>query len=958
MLTAASDPRSRRHAWSLTVTQKAGAALGLLVLALLVMGWGLYASLHAAERSMAHVIHTTVPATAVSLEMANVISEASLKVESYVRRPNHDLRQGAIEDFGRFESVLQRHAELAATDEARLFGTAATSLFGEYRGRGLGLMAMADDWHAHLHKTTELLRRFDEMIAVELIGEMKRRANAPVARRVAAHALKTQAIEVALTVGRYNDGEGDTAPRALVKGKFTDFEESLNNVATLSGSDDERRVAGLLATRWAELREAFELGMLLRDQSERDLVHFRWLRGLLKRIDQGMQREAESQRTAAFATVRGNQDRASLALAWGLALAVLSAAASYVWIGRTVRRPLQALNRGARAVANGRLDVRLPGSGNPDFDQVLDGFNRMAERLEQTTVSKARLEESEQRFNHAVRGSQAGIWDWNMATDTYYVSPRLEQMLGYDEDELPTERELLIELIHPDDRALISAAVAGHFERRLPYDIQFRIRRKDGRYGWFRDIGSAVWDEAGRVLRFSGSISDIDAQKQAEAQIERLAYYDALTDLPGRALFADRLRQAMIDARRHQRHVGVVFIDLDRFKAVNDEFGHAAGDALLRGVAMRLQACVRAGDTVGRFSGDEFGAVLADIGQAADIAHLAQKFVAAFAEPFVVEGHECFVTPSIGISTFPIDGADEPALLRAADVAMYRTKKEGGNNYQFFTADMTARAHDRLALENALRHAVDRDELRLHYQPVVTPAGRIVGVEALLRWFHPERGVISPADFIPLAEETGLIVPIGDWVLRTACGQLREWQSLGHDGLMLAVNLSIRQLRQRDWARSAAEIIASAGIDPATVELEITESVLAEDRACVDALREISATGVRLSIDDFGTGYSSLAYLKRLPVDTLKIDQSFVRGIPGSAVDSAIVTAIMAMARSLGLHLIAEGVENEAQLDFLRKHGCEAMQGYHFGRPVPAHELAVALSTDARRSAPLVVPVD
>ena len=660
-------------------------------------------------------------------------------------------------------------------------------------------------------------------------------------------------------------------------------------------------------------------------------------------FDEGGLRAGPSLRLASMSQkLQADQARLQFAIILGLLLSMVGAVAAYLWIAGSVRRALRSLRDGVQAVASGQMQVRLSGSGDADLDRVLASFNHMARRLQDTTVSKSELEESEERLEHAVRGSLAGIWDWNLQTDAYYVSPRFQEMFGF-APALAADRNFYLSRLHPDDVDRIEAARLAHFEKSGRFDVEYRIRREDGGYVWVRDIGQAKWDDTGRVVRFSGSISDIDAQKQAEARIEHMAYYDGLTELPGRALFNDRLRQAMQEASRLGRLVALLFIDLDRFKSINDTLGHAAGDALLQQVALRLQGCVRRGDVVGRFSGDEFGAVLADIGRMDDAGSLVNQFLHAFAKPFLLQGQECFVTPSIGVAIYPDDGAAEAELLRAADVAMYRSKEQGGNGYQFYTADMTTKAQDRMAFENSLHYALERGEFLLHYQPVVSPRGQILGVEALIRWQHPQLGQISPAQFIPLAEETGRIEQIGEWVLRTACEQMREWDAAGFEGLGLAVNLSTRQLRQKAVARTIRRIVEAAGLDPARLELEITESILVDDDSSAAALREINAVGVRLSIDDFGTGYSSLAYLKRFPIHTLKIDQSFVKGIPGDAGDAAVVVAIIAMARSLGLRLVAEGVETAEQLAFLRAHSCDTIQGYYFSRPVPAQTMTQLL---------------
>jgi diguanylate cyclase (GGDEF)-like protein len=386
----------------------------------------------------------------------------------------------------------------------------------------------------------------------------------------------------------------------------------------------------------------------------------------------------------------------------------------------------------------------------------------------------------------------------------------------------------------------------------------------------------------------------------------------------------------------------VVFLDLDRFKTINDSLGHAIGDQFLKSVAERLARAAREGDTVARLAGDEFGLVLADMRHADDAAGVAQKILDSFAQPFSVAGHEIFASASLGLTLYPLDDDSVVGLVRNADVSMYRAKESGGNTCQYYAADMTSKAHERLALENALRHALDRKEFLLHYQPIVDlKSGEITGVEALVRWQRPEHGLVPPDEFIPLAEETGLIVPLGEWVLRTACEQCHACRAGGGPPLHLAVNVSARQFQLPDFPDMVAAIVKRIGFDPGFLDLEITESLLMQNvETTLAAMHKLGTHGIQFSIDDFGTGYSSLAYLKRLPIGNLKIDRSFVRDVPGDANDAAMVTAIISMAHSLGIQVIAEGVETKVQLEFLHAQGCDFAQGYYFSRPLPADEAA------------------
>jgi diguanylate cyclase (GGDEF)-like protein len=426
--------------------------------------------------------------------------------------------------------------------------------------------------------------------------------------------------------------------------------------------------------------------------------------------------------------------------------------------------------------------------------------------------------------------------------------------------------------------------------------------------------------------------------QRSEERFRHLAYHDPLTGLPNRALLHDHGARALGRARRGNNHVAILFIDLDRFKTINDSLGHSVGDALLKEVSLRIRQTVRDFDTVARMGGDEFVVLLTDLHDPASAGSVAQHILDSLSKVTVIDGHELHVTPSIGVSLFPDDGNDFSELLKYADSAMYRAKENGRNGYQFFTNEIDTLAHGRLTLENGLRRALENEEFELHYQPqIAIEGGAIVGTEALLRWRHPQRGLIMPDEFIPVAEDSGLIIPIGEWVLRTACAKYAEWRRIGLPPIRLAINISARQLRQKNLAQMVREVLTEHGIRPADLELEITETSLVQntDGAAV-ALRELKALGVMLSLDDFGTGYSSLSYLRRFPIDVLKIDRSFVRDISTDPSDAVLVRAIIDLAHSLGMTTVAEGVESSTQLYFLRSHHCNFAQGYFIGKPIDA----------------------
>lgn len=432
-----------------------------------------------------------------------------------------------------------------------------------------------------------------------------------------------------------------------------------------------------------------------------------------------------------------------------------------------------------------------------------------------------------------------------------------------------------------------------------------------------------------------------EASELAMVEIEHLAYHDALTGLPNRPLFIDRLIVSLAQATRTNQRVAVFFLDLDRFKDINDSLGHSTGDQLLKEVAERVRGCVREGDSVARMGGDEFTLLIPHLDSIDDAAKIAQKIIETLKIPFSINERELFVTTSIGISIFPNDGTDPETLIRNADTAMYRAKDQGRDNYQLYAPAMNARALERLALENMLRKAVTQNELVLHYQPLVAVESRaIIGLEALIRWNHPELGLLAPAHFIGAAEVSGLIIPIGEWVLRTACKQVKAWHRKLDYRITVSVNLSARQFQAPDLVKQIRGALDESGLEPSCLELEITESnAMQNAENTMYTLRELKALGVRIAMDDFGTGYSSLNYLKRFPIDTLKLDQSFVREVVTDPIDAAIVSAVITMSHSMNLTVVAEGVETEAQFEFLRAQGCDKIQGYLYSRPLAADAL-------------------
>lgn len=628
--------------------------------------------------------------------------------------------------------------------------------------------------------------------------------------------------------------------------------------------------------------------------------------------------------------------------------------------GEAATRPLITVDRGYSLLQARDLSVRrgIRHLGITDADQRIVGllsFSDILGLLEHDQVSHLEqvLRDREQALLESQRSLRLskqvidatldGVVITNAEGVIESVNPAFTKLTGYSPEEAIGQTPALLKSGRHDETFYQELWRCLHQDGYWQGEIW--NRRKNGEiYPEWLTI-TEVRDELGGEHKFAAVFSDISERKESEQKIRALAYYDALTGLPNRRLFQDRLGLALPQVRRHQQKLAVMFIDLDLFKRINDTLGHDVGDEVLIEMAKRLKACVRESDTVSRMGGDEFTILQPDIQDPSHSLQLASRIVNSLRQPFVTGGRELYVTSSVGIAVFPDDGETADELTKNADTAMYRAKELGRNNYQLYTESMNAASVERLTMENHLRHAIERGELDLNYQVKVDLLSqRTTGVEALLRWNSSELGMVSPADFVPLAEANGMILPIGEWVLQRACTQARAWRDRGLPEVHVAVNVSSRQLHQDDLVETVTRTLEETGFDAKCLEIELTESMLMENIADVEPkLRRLRALGVRIGIDDFGTGYSSLAYLKRLPIDTLKIDISFIRDIPEDADDAEIVAAIVAMAHRLDLQVVAEGVEKQEQVRFLRTLGCDQIQGYLVGRPLSAENIVSLL---------------
>ena len=606
--------------------------------------------------------------------------------------------------------------------------------------------------------------------------------------------------------------------------------------------------------------------------------------------------------------------------------------------------------------------VRMVLSGYSDLASVTDAINRgniyrFLFKPWDDDLLRENIREAFDRYELGRKGAQftkiyentvEGILITDGESRIQAVNPAFTAITGYDVSEVLGKTPAVLSSGKQD--AEFYRDMWRHLLEDGKWTGEIWNRRKNGEiYPEWLNI-TAIHDRQGHLQQYVCLFTDISEHKQAEEKLRYQAYHDPLTDLPNRLMYTEHLDMALPQAQRREQMCGVMMLDLDHFKNVNDTFGHEGGDKLLILVAQRLRECIRKEDTLARMGGDEFTFLLSLVDDIKDVARVAEKILASFAHPVTIDGKDLFITPSIGISLFPSDGKDAETLLKNADAAMYRAKEGGRNAYQFYTADMNAQAQERMSLENDLRRALENGELEMYYQPkVAAKDGRIVAAEALIRWHHPTRGFVSPGEFIPLAEEDGLILPIGEWLLNEVCRQIRRWRDAGLTVPCIAVNLSGRQFQRQNLPDLLAQAIADAGIEPGDLELELTEgTIMSNAESNIEMLVLLKRMGMSLAIDDFGTGYSSLSYLKRFPVDVLKIDYSFVRDIVTDGNSAELVRSVIGMAHGLKLEVVAEGVETPEQLAFLRQHGCDLIQGFLFSKAVPADAFATLVREDRR----------
>lgn len=661
-------------------------------------------------------------------------------------------------------------------------------------------------------------------------------------------------------------------------------------------------------------------------------------------------------------------ERVTTILVTTMLLALLLGIIVAVYLTRAITRPVDALLKATRIIKSGKLDYTIDYSDTTEFGELASHFNDMSRSLQNNYAkleveiserkkSEEALRESEERFALAAQGSNDGLWDWDLRNNDIFYSSRWKSMLGYGDEEIGSHPEEWLDRVHPDDRPETEVRIAAHIDGRIShFEHEFRIKHKDGEYRWMLSRGLAVRNASGQAYRMAGSQTDITAGKTATEQLVYNAFHDALTDLPNRALFTDRLQKVITTcARRGGLLYAVLFLDMDRFKIVNDSLGHLIGDKLLIAVGLKLADCLRPGDTVARLGGDEFAVLLEGVSELKDAVDVADRIHHCLSTPLMIEGHEIYAAVSIGIALGSETYERAEQLLRDADIAMYQAKKRGSSFSEIFDASMYSNILDRIQLESDLHGVLDHNELAMVYQPIIDlKTHRLAGFEALVRWNHPTRGVVYPMDFIPLAEETGLIFKIGEWILREACRELGELQKRfpSQPPLGMSVNISGKQFAQESLADMVIGVLQETGIAPDSLAIEITETMLMDNLdTAVATMNRLRAVGVQIHIDDFGTGYSSLSYLHSLPIDALKIDRSFVNKLTASGDNQEIIQSIITLAKSLNFEVIAEGVELDHQLKQMRALECQFGQGFLISRPMKPDAIDAWVQSEESRIA-------
>ncbi|MCY6355691.1 putative bifunctional diguanylate cyclase/phosphodiesterase [Clostridium sp. ZS2-4] len=590
------------------------------------------------------------------------------------------------------------------------------------------------------------------------------------------------------------------------------------------------------------------------------------------------------------------------------------------------------------------------------IDKILEGYDELSFANEELMALDEELSQqydelekhrnelviSNQRYELAVEGANDGIWDWDLQTGVYFFTIKWKKELGYDKDELEHSLETWKTLLHPEDLQRVLDKIEAYLiSKEGIYEDTYRIRCKDGQYRWILSRGKGVWDSQGNLIRIAGSHTDITEQVNLQDRLQSLAYYDTLTQLPNRTMLQEEVRKQIKQAQEKKHKLAFIYFDIDNFKHINDTMGHDAGDKLILHIANMLLHEIKSPNLVARLSGDEFAIVLVNVENTNNIILEINRIFKYIRRPWILEKQEFYISASMGVAVYPEHGTDLSTLMKNADTAMFHIKENGKDGFGIFTCDMREKTWRYIQMSNQLRYAIQNEEFVLYYQPQIDlNTGKIIGVEALIRWIHPEKGFISPMEFIPFAEETGYIREIGEWVLKTACKQKRKWEEEGYSNIKMSINLSSKRLTQEGLVSNVQHILEEYNMNACNIELEITETAVMDDlQKAIEVLQQLKQLGITIALDDFGTGYSSLTYVQKLPIDILKVDREFIKNIINEDEESYIFKLIVELAHSLDLKVIAEGVETKEQLAFLKKNVCDIGQGYYFSRPIPASEI-------------------
>ncbi|MGH9194243.1 MAG: EAL domain-containing protein [Acidimicrobiia bacterium] len=923
----------------LTIGKKLTLGIGVILALFVAMGLVAYTETGVIGNKIREITGKEEPTNAAAYEMEINLVGTGFSVLSYL----HDRDTSHLEaiDQGQqdFEDYRRLYDTFIESSNEKTLGVKLDEGYSEFQATAADLIRIEDE---QTEKLNSLLENLDEMdtLVDQIQASVNPSEQGAYAKLEAALEMEINTNGIAKSLGNYLRTHQKQYEEEVYQSE-QDFYRYYEQYNSLALSEGEKQSAQQMVGLFENSVELSKIIIDLDRAKEAGIRNFVDTRGELNvALGEGIraltQQDLQSAEDDALNTVA----RITAVTAALLIIGLIFGAVVSVITTRSITQPVMRLVAATQAVARGDLFARVNIKARDELGDLGSSFNRMTEDLQQTTVSR-------NYFDNMVKSMTDTLIVVSPEGLIEAVNPATCALLGYDEQELASQP---MTKILDESEALFGSRSSGLSKLGGLRNVEKTYRAKDGRSIPVLFSASVMRFEDGEVQGVVCLAQDITERKRAEGTIRHLAYHDHLTGLPNRRLFQDRFIVALAHAQRANEPLALMSIDLDRFKLVNDTLGHAVGDQLLQNVSTRLSRVVRAGDTLARLGGDEFSLLMPRTNRVEDAAKVADKIKGAFKEPFHIDRHEIHVTASLGISLYPFDG-DAEQLLIHADAAMYRAKELGRNNYQLYAKVMDSKPLRRLTLENGLHSALERKEFIVHYQPQADiSTGEIVGVEALVRWQHPEKGLVLPQEFIPWAEDAGLIVPLGEWVLRTACLDARARQDEGLPPLRVAVNLSARQFQQSDLSGMIGRICEETRLDPSQLELEITESIAMQNGTLtIEILRQLRGLGIRIGIDDFGTGYSSLSNLKNFPIDTLKIDQSFVRDLTTDANDAAIATTVIAMAHSLNLKVIAEGVETQEQLTFLKQRGCHEVQGYLISKPVPADVLKKMLAS--RRTA-------